>query len=197
MIFVAKERTKKCAWCKISDTPKSQMEEVKAGEKNFNHYHKGTCYESYLQEKANKEKESAELDVLVEVIKKIYGVKVLGNNAYNLLYGIRNGATHSNKNNKAKKGYDFLLIAETFEYCTDTIEYWNAKKDFNGMDNALRYGLSIVSSKLPVVEKRKKEREKNKIAVEEHTKNIEFEEQVFESNFDNKKKKDVIGDLFD
>lgn len=181
----------------MSDTVKEEMEVEYVGAKNLpKRYHKG-CYQEHLKEKAFKEIERQEMDKLVEVIKKIYGVKTIPNNAYPFLQDLRNGTKFFGKYDyRYKEGYSYDLIAETFEFCSDTIEYYNARKSFNGFTNALRYGLAIVCDKLSIVEQRRKQREKNKKAVEIHLDNVNEEDQIFETNF-KKKSPSKRGDITD
>lgn len=189
-------RTRKCDFCGVSDTPKEQLVKVKVTEKSEKCFHEGACYDNYLKDKEFKESEAKELDGLVETIKSIYGAKTIPNTVYPYLQDLRNGTRFFGKKDyKYKEGYTYDLIRETFEYCSETIEYWNARKDFNGLTNALRYGLVIVCDKLGVVEERRKRREKNAIAMDKHIQESVADDSQFNNAF--KKKKDSIGDLFD
>lgn len=193
-------RTIKCQRCGVSDTPKDNMEFELVGAKQTKKYYHKDCFVEHLKDKEFKKKESEELDKLVEVIKKIYGAKVIPNNAYPYLQDLRNGTKFFGKNDyKYKQGYTYDLIAETFEYCSDTIEYWNAKKTFNGFTNALRYGLAIVCDKLSIVEERRKQREKQRLAIEKHLENVNENDQIFEESFKKKKpsKHTDISDFLD
>lgn len=197
---MAKRTTWKCQWCGVSDTHKDEMEvEMSQGKKPVaKRYHKH-CYQEYLKDKEFKEQERIELDKLVEVIKKLYGVKVVPHSAYPFLQDLRNGTKFFGRNDyKYKQGYSYDLIAETFEYCSDTIEYWNAKKSFNGFTNALRYGLAIVCDKLSVVENRRKDRERQESLVEKHLENTKPEEEEFTSSYKKKQKSNTdITDFLD
>jgi hypothetical protein len=193
-------RTVKCQRCGVSDTVKTEMSVDYVGAKNTPKYYHHNCFEEHMKEKAFKEQERVELDKLVEVIKKIYGVKTIPNNAYPYLQDLRNGTKFFGKYDyKYKEGYTYDLIAETFDYCSDTIEYWNARKSFNGFTNALRYGLAIVCDKLSIVEQRRKDREKQRLMIERQIENMKDDEQVFESNFKKKKpsKRADITDFLD
>jgi hypothetical protein len=186
----------KCQKCGLKDTHREDMDFDLIG-KTKKYYHKG-CYQAHLKEKEFKELERIELDKLVEVIKEIYGVKTIPNNAYPYLQDLRNGNKFFGKYDyKYKQGYTYELIAETFNFCSDTIEYWNARKSFSGFTNALRYGLAIVCDKLSVVEERRKQQEKQKLLIEKHLENVDVEEQVFDSNYKKPSKRTDISDFLD
>lgn len=183
-------RKLKCQWCKVTDATKDEMVAERVGKQN-KYYHKD-CYQKYLEDKAFKEKERIELDELVEVIKRIYGVKTLPTSVYPFLQQIRNGEElmGRGRQKKRKEGYSYSLIAEAFDYCSDTIEYWLSQKSFNGFLQAFRYGLAIVVDKLPVVEKRRRQREMSQAMIEKHIEQVEASDLVFESNY-KKKSSDV------
>lgn len=190
-------KTLKCQMCGKSDATKDEMEFELVGIKKptKKYYHKN-CYEKHLEHKKFKEAERLELDKLVEVIKGIYGVYQLPNQAYPYLQDLRNGNKFFGKYDyKYKKGYSYDLIAETFEFCSDTIEYWNTKKNFGGFTNALRYGLAIVCDKLSVVENRRKEREKQIRMIDKHIEKVDADENEFVSSY--KKKEKVKTDITD
>jgi hypothetical protein len=189
----------KCKRCGISDTHKDEMEVEYIGEKNTpQRYHKA-CYQMHLKDKEFKEQERVELDKLVEKIKEIYGVKTIPNTCYPYLQDLRNGTKFFGKYDyKYKQGYTYQLIAETFDYCSDTIEYWNGRKSFNGFTSALRYGLAIICDKLSIVEQRNKDRERQQMLIEKHVETTEVVDDEFKSNFKKKKKSNTdITDFLD
>lgn len=189
----------KCQHCNIKDTDRDDMNfELATNGKTKKYYHK-SCHEEYLKDKEFKENERVELDKLVEVIKNIYGVKILPNSAYPFLQDLRNGTKFFGKYDyKYKEGYTYDLIAETFEYCSDTIEYYNARKSFNGFIGALRYGLAIVCDKLSIVEQRRKHRENQERFIEKQIENMGYDGQEFESTYKKpKKSKSDISEFLD
>ena len=194
-------RTVKCQRCGISDTVKDDLEFELVGEKKpqKKYYHK-SCYQEHLKDKAFKEKERKELDELIEVIKDIYGAKVIPNNIYPYLQDLRNGTRFFGKRDyKYKQGYSYELIKETFEYTSETIQYWNARKDFNGLTSALRYGLAIVCDKLHTVEERKNKAERQKMMLEKFVKQDELEGQEYATTYKkpSKSKSDITEFLDD
>lgn len=195
------KRTVKCQYCEVSDTPKEEMAYDLVGKKETKKYIHHGCFQDYLEDKAFKEKERQEMDILVEVIKDIYNVKVLPNSAYPFLQDLRNGNRFFGKYDyNYKKGYSYALIAETFEYCSETIQTYNEIKDFKGsVVNALRYGLAIVCDKLAYVEKRKAVKEVEGLKIAKRMEKIEKGEQRFESNYKkpDKSKKVNISDFLD
>jgi len=161
-----------------------EVETIVGEKKTTRKYFHKHCYEDYLKVKAFKESERAELDKLIEKIKKIYGVKVVPHNVYPFLQDLRNGTKFFGKNDyKYKEGYTYDLIAETFEYCSDTIEYYNSRKTFDGLSNAVRYGLAIVCDKLMVVESRRKQIVKQKLQIERHLESVDETTEEFETNY--------------
>lgn len=188
-----------CQLCKIKAL-KEDMEFEMVGTKTplAKYYHKGACWETRLKEKAFNEIESKELDDLVEIIKEIYGVKLIPSNSYPFLQALRNGTKFFGKNDyKYKQGYSYDLIAETFNYVSESIEYANRTKSFNGFNNALRYGLAIVCDKLSVVEQRRNLREKQSILIDKHLESIESEDEFVSSYKKKDKSKSDITDFLD
>lgn len=192
-------RNIKCQQCLVSDTPKDEMKFDLVGKNQTKKYFHHECYDTYLKEKAFKEKERVELDGLVEVIKEIYGVKQLPHSVYPFLQELRNGTRFFGKYDyKYKQGYSYALIAETFNFCSETIEFWNANKKFNGFSNALRYGLAIVCDKLSIVEQRQKQRESQKVKLDKYVEKMEEDGQEFESSYQKpSKSKNDISDFLD
>ena len=178
------------------DDMEFEMVGIKKPAKKY--YHK-KCFEEHLKEKAFKEQERVELDKLIEVIKDIYGVKDVPKTAYPYLQDLRNGNKFFGRYDyKYKGGYSYDLIAETFDYCSDTIEYWNSQKSFTGFTNALRYGLAIVCDKLSIVENKRKQREKQESLIEKHLEQTDASQQEFETAYKKPaKKKDDILDFLD
>lgn len=194
-------RKLKCQRCGVADTEKDDLEFELVGEKRpvKKYYHK-TCFEEHLKDKEFKAKEREELDKLIEVIKNIYGVKLVPDSVYPYLQDLRNGNKFFGKfDYKYKQGYTYDLIAETFEYCSDTIEYWNGRKSFNGFSGALKYGLAIVCDKLSVVEQRRQRKEEQRRLIEKHIENVDVESHEFETGYKkpSKNKNDITRFLED
>lgn len=191
-------RTLKCQRCGVSDTIKEEMEFELVGAKQTKRYYHKHCFQEHLKDKAFKEQERVELDKLVEVIKSIYGVKTLPNSCYPFLQDLRNGTKFFGKYDyKYKEGYTYDLIADTFNYCSETIEYWNGRKNFNGFTSALRYGLAIVCDKLSIVEQRRRDKERQEELINKHVETVEIESDEFVSSFKKKKTNTDITDFLD
>ncbi|UUV46054.1 hypothetical protein [Bacillus phage vB_BanS-Thrax3] len=201
---MAGKKTRKCQRCKMDDTLMEDMEFEIVGEKRpqKKYFHK-TCYQLHLKDKEFKRIEAEKLDKLAEVIKRIYGAKQIPNQAFIFLQRLRNGEQVFGKNQERskryKEGYDYLLLAETYDYCSETIERVNSTKGFNGFMSAFRYGLYIIIDKIYAVEQRKIQREKRKVAMEKHLEQVEeMEEQSFETNYKKpSKSKTDISDFLD
>lgn len=194
-------KTRKCQWCKEHGNMEEMVIELTNSAKPVKKFYHKDCHEEFLKDKAFKEQEQKEKDELNDVIKKIYGVKEVPNSAWVLLEKLRGGNPVFGKQNigkRYKEGYKYSLIKETFEYCSDTIEYWNGVKSFNGFMSAFRYALSIVIDKIYFVEQRAKQREKSAIAMKKHIEEIEQSSQEFEASYKKKDKaKKDISDFLD
>lgn len=192
--------TRKCQHCTVDDTEKDQMICItKEGKTRRYLYYHEDCYPKFLRRQAFLEKEQKELDHLAKVIMKIYGVKVLPNAIFPPLQDLRNGNRFFGKREyNYKQGYSYDLIAETFEYVSDSIEQANATKDFKGgFSQAFRYGLAIVCDKLSVVDNRRKNRERQELMAKASTHKVADAEE-FETSFKPKKKaKSDISDFLD
>ncbi|AGI11793.1 hypothetical protein X915_gp101 [Bacillus phage vB_BanS-Tsamsa] len=194
------KKTRKCMRCKIDDTLMEEMEFEVVGEKRplKKFYHKA-CYKEHLAEKQFKVEEAEKLDKLVHKIQEIYGVSSLPNQAYPFLQKLRNGEPVYGKQQvtkRYKEGYDYLLIEETFDYCSSTIEYYNSVKNFDGFMSAFRYALSIIIDKIYLVEQRVKSRERAEIVAEKHMAQVEQEES-YSSNYKKPTKTNDITDFLD
>jgi hypothetical protein len=191
-------KTRKCQWCKESGLLDDMTFEMSNGKKPVKKFYHNNCFVEYEKDKAFKEKEREELDKLVEVIKNIYGAKAVPSSIYPYLQDLRNGTKFFGKYDyKYKEGYPYDLIAETFDYCSETIEYWNGVKSFNGLTSALKYALAIVCDKLQIVENRRKQREKQKILIEKHIENTNVEDQQYETSYKKKSNTTDISDFLD
>jgi hypothetical protein len=191
-------KTRKCQWCKESGLLDDMTFEMSNGKKPVKKFYHNNCFVEYEKDKVFKEKEREELDKLVEVIKNIYGVKAVPSSIYPYLQDLRNGTKFFGKYDyKYKEGYTYDLIAETFDYCSETIEYWNGVKSFNGLTSALKYALAIVCDKLQIVENRRKQREKQRILIEKHIENTNVEDQHYETSYKKKNNTTDISDFLD
>lgn len=174
---MASRTQRKCQWCKEYGNIDEMIYILQGKTKKF--YHQN-CYQEYLKDKEFKAKERQELDELVEVIKKVFGVKRLPNSVYPYLQDIRNGTQFFGKYNyKYKNGYSYKLIAETFDYCEYVIQDSIRRKGFNDFMTAFKYGLAIVVNKLPFVERKKQEAEMRKAVAESFMQNIDIDDLTF------------------
>lgn len=200
-------KKRKCYWCNVTDTNMQDMEFVMVGETNpkKKHYHKGECWEAYLEKKAFIEKELKELDDLRLYLEDLYGLvkQDLPKGAYSMLQKIRNGepALRNQKNmgKRYKEGYTYPIIQETFDYCSDTIEYWNKRKKFDSFMGGFIYALTIVIDKLYYIDQRSIERERIKALADKHLKEVEAQGAVeYKSNYKKPSKSNAdISDFLD
>lgn len=199
-----KKTTWKCQLCGVSDTHEDDMDFEMAGTKKplKMRYHKD-CFIEHLKAKEFRAEDQLKQDALDQTLKEIYGVSQVPSQAWTLLEKLRNGdrvfGAKQTLSKRYKEGYDYLLIKETFEYCSETIEYWNSVKNFNGFMGAFKYALTIVIDKIYIVEQRAKQREKQKIMVEKHIENIDVEDYGYESSYKkpSKSKADITDFLDD
>lgn len=196
------KKTRKCMRCKIEDTNVEDMEFEIVGEKRplkkFYHKH---CFVEHQQEKQFKAEEAEKLDKLVETLKKIYGVKTVPPQAYPFLQKLRNGEPVYGKQDcskRYKEGYDYLLIEETFDYCSETIEYYNGTKGFNGFMQAFKYALSIIIDKIYFVEQRVKDRKRAEIMAQKQMEQMDLEGDFeVKTNYKKPTHKNDISDFLD
>lgn len=180
------KNTRKCQWCKKEGILDDMTFEMVGKTKPVKKFFHKICHEEYLKDKKFKEKELMELDELVNTIKNIYGVKELPRTAYTLLQNLRNGervfGNRQQVGKRYKQGYKYSLIKDTFEYCSDTIEYWNSVKNFDSFMSAFKYALTIVIDKIYYVEQREIEKEKKKRMIEKHLQEV-TDSGIFESSY--------------
>lgn len=158
------------------------------------------CYPKYLKEKEFKEKEAKELDHLVEVIIEIHGG--IHQRFYPFLQDLRNGTVllGRNKRKKYKEGYPYPLIADTYLYCRESIEYWKKNKEFDSLLSELKYGFMIVNDKITVVKKKNEKKEFLKAKREAEQKNDTENNLINNQNedvaiFKKQKRQDDISDF--
>lgn len=201
-------KKRKCFWCNVTDTNMQDMEFVMVGETKPRklHYHKGECWEAYQEHQAFIDKELEELDELRLYIEDLYGVSKgegLPKTAYSLLQKVRNGepALRNQKNmgKRYKEGYTYPVIRETYDYCSETIEYWNRRKKFDSFMSGFIYGLTIVIDKLYFIDQRVTERKRLESLADKHLKEMEAQGDVeFKSNYKKPSKSNTdISDFLD
>jgi hypothetical protein len=178
------------------DDMKMELTNTKKPQKKYYHVE---CYEEYLEDKVFKEKEAQELDELRLVIQDIYGIDPLPNQAYVFLQKLRNGepvfGSKQRTGKRYKQGYEYPLIKRTFEYCSDSIEWANANKDFSGFMGAFRYALAIIIDKIYIIEQKALEENKKDRLIEKHLEKVETPEE-FVTSF-KKKDDDDFFDIFE
>ncbi|MGV4321159.1 hypothetical protein [Bacillus mojavensis] len=206
---MAGKKTRKCHWCGLDDTLMEEMEfdtvGVKRPIKKF--YHRGECWDAYMEEKRFKQKEQEEKDKLNEFLVNFYGLHKTGipGTAWTLLENLRNGNPVFNdgkspkqQTKRYKEGYDYPLILETFDYITETLEYAHRTVPFDGFMGKFKYALRIVIDKIYLIESRREKREKQKENIERHIENIKVEDHIFETNYKKPAKSDTdISDFLD
>ncbi|MFQ3543515.1 hypothetical protein Q7A53_05465 [Halobacillus rhizosphaerae] len=187
--------------CGLDDTLVEDMEFELVGKKRplKKYYHK-LCYQERLKQKEFQAVEEKQLDDLRICIQKIYGVDPLPEQAYPFLQKIRNGepALSGQKTGKRyKEGYPYPVIQETFEFCADTIRYWNGEKGFESFTSAFKYALRIILDKLYVVDQRIKDREEQEMRIKKQPKIVQVEED-YESSYKKQRKDKVeLSDFLD
>lgn len=203
MISMAKFRNVRCQHCEITDTSRDDMVFEMVGDTKpvRKNYHKH-CWESHLKHREFLAHEMTLKDELNETLKEIYGVKEIPSQAWALLEKLRGGnpvfGAKQVIGKRYREGYEYPLIKETFEYCSDTIEYWNGVKNFDGFMGAFKYALSIVIDKVYTVEQRVKTREKQELLITKHLEVVEDNDSEFVESYKKKEKpKTDITDFLD
>jgi len=173
------------------------METVEGKKTTYRYYHM-KCFEIAEYERAFRQHERKEMDELCEVIKEIYGVTTIPSTIFPYIQDLRNGTRFFGKNDyKYKKGYSYQLIAETFRFCSSTIEYYNSTKTFNGFTHAFKYGLTIVCDKLSLVENRLRNQAQQELIADLHLERASEREEEFQTSYKPKTKKDNLDFLDD
>jgi hypothetical protein len=194
-------QTRKCQYCKDKGLLEDMKIEIVGQAKPVRKFYHENCHNEFLKEKAFKEKEQSELDELTETIKSIYGVKDLPRQAFSLLQKLRNGdpvfGAKQKTGKRYKQGYEYTLIKETFEHCSETIHYWNSVKGFEGFMGAFKYALTIIIDKIYFVEQRVKERESKKAMIDKHVAEVEYDEHIFEHSYKKKSSDTDITNFLD
>lgn len=121
-------------------------------EKSKKYYHAEVCHGKFIKQQEFKTKEREELHNLVELIKDIHDKEVIPGGFFPYLQGLRNGDVLFGKVKKQyKKGVSFNLIADTYEYCKDKIDWAKKNKRFDDTMQELKYGLAIVKNNIDKV----------------------------------------------
>lgn len=179
------------------------MEAIMVGETKpvTKRFHKD-CYIEYLKDQKFKREEDVKKDELNETLKSIYGVSEIPNSAWSMLQKLRNGDAvfggRQKLTKRYKEGYDYLLIRDTFEFCSETINYYNGTKNFGGFMGAFKYAMSIIIDKVYVVEQRNNTRDKQEMMINMHLEKAEADEMDYESSYKaNKKQRVDISEFLD
>lgn len=192
----------KCRFCEKKDTERSDMifeEHITSGGNSQKKYYHNDCYPKYLIEKEFKEKEQKELDNLIETILNIHKLESIPQQFYPFIQDLRNGTVlFGKKKKKYKKGYPYSLIAKTYKYCQDSIEYWKKNKEFDSTMGELKYAWAIINDKINVVKKKEEKKEFQKAKrvaeeIEESNNTINQSQKIVE--FKKKKRDDDISDF--
>lgn len=173
---------------------------VKIGKTN-KRYHKSKCYDLYLKDIEEKEREKLELDSLVETIKDLHNIEVIPNRFYPFLQDIRNGNEMFGKmgTRKSKAGYSYQIIEKTYQFCQNKINWalQNINTDTFGM---LKYTKAIVESniyRIAAQEARKKQHEEVAQLNENETVNMQDHLERKPVQYKKKKSKRDISSLLD
>ncbi len=148
-------RKLKCQICK--ELSERELMEVvsktskKTGKTVNKYYHKGECWDSYLKEQSDINKEMKEKDELDAVLKKMFNIKVdYPDNIWWMIQDLRNGTNRFKKfwKKSFKKGYPYPVIAEAYRMSKDNIEWARLNKRFRNLEEEMKYSLKIIQKKL-------------------------------------------------
>jgi hypothetical protein len=195
----------KCWYCNIKDTERDELilhEHItESGNKVNKRYHK-ECYPKFIEQQKFLDKESEELDYLVEVIKDVHKIPDVHQKFYSFIQELRNGTVliGKKKKKKYKEGFSYTLIAKTYLFCRADIEYWKKNKDFNdSLLGELKYGWAIINDKINAVKKKEEKKvfqqaKKKAEEKEQHSNDIVSHQQTT-VEFKKKKRDDDISDF--
>ncbi|PYY28217.1 hypothetical protein [Paenibacillus illinoisensis] len=116
------------------------------------YYHKECCHEKYLKEKAFKANERLEMDSLAATIAKVHKLKTVStipNTFYPYIQELRNDSVLFGRVNKRyKQGITYRTIENTYQYCSEKIEWAKGNKEFKNLMSELRYCFAIVKNNI-------------------------------------------------
>ncbi|MNX90085.1 hypothetical protein D3C86_1221190 [compost metagenome] len=116
------------------------------------YYHKVFCHEKYLQDKEFKQLEREQMDDLVSTIIKVHklqGRASIPHTFYPFVQDIRNDSQLFGRMDKRyKQGVTYKVIEDTYEYCSDKIEWARGNKEFKNILSELKYCLAIVRNNI-------------------------------------------------
>jgi hypothetical protein len=152
----------KCRFCNLKDTEREEMVKITNESpkgKTINMYYHNHCY----PEKLKQDEENKEKDYLYDVIKEVHQIKQpdIPKFFWIKINELRHGSVYIGRNTKKryKEGFSFNVIAETYKFCRETIEYYKKTKDFKDLSQELNYCYTIICDKIGVVQKKNAKKE--------------------------------------
>lgn len=196
----------KCKWCKEEVVKEDAMviekdtgQLLKSGKpKMIRSYFHEDCMDKHLEDEEKKIVEREQLDSLVRTIISIHSIRPedFPQRFYVDIQDIRNGYRRGDRKQVKKKGgTPYYVIEQAYDYVRSNIEYAKLQKSFDSMYGEMRYGLSIMRDKLPMIRQRELERIRAQKAAKKQLKEKVFKEE--EINYKNKKYENDISDFLD
>ncbi|KAF6565330.1 hypothetical protein G9G63_09220 [Paenibacillus sp. EKM202P] len=148
------------------------------------HYHREYCHEKWKRERIFKQKEQQELDSLIDTIVKIHklqGRYSVPKTFYPFIQDLRNDSVLFGRlDKKYKQGTSYEVIKNTYEYCSEKIEWARGNKEFKTLMAELKYCFAIVKNNIENSIRASRQTQRNQVESEVLNKHIESMSDVHE-----------------
>lgn len=165
-------RLLKCPVCGQYGTKEDMVRET-----DKRHYHKEYCHEKWKRERVFKQKEQEELDSLTDAIVKIHKLQSrqsMPKSFYPFIQDLRNDSVLFGKlDRKYKQGATYKVIEDTYDYCSEKIEWARGNKEFKTIMAELKYCFAIVKNNIENSIRANRQTKRNQVESEALSKHVE------------------------
>lgn len=175
----------KCFKCKEKhDKEEMVMYEVK---KPRRYFHK-ECYEMFIKEQEQREKDLMELDELYQYLLRLHNINLLDGRMMEKIQDLRNGSIKINgkKIKKYKQGVSYSLMLETYKHFDQRIDYIIHSNQFQTKWNEFSYVFGTMVNNINTVkELNKRVQQVNKpVQINQETVEIEVKKANVKDDLD-------------
>lgn len=146
--MISLARPVKCPVCEKS----GDREDMTYEEKSKRYYHQQGCIDTFNKDKEFKAKERDELESLMNIIVKVHKLSSrssIPHSFYPYIQDIRNDSSLFGKIAKRyKEGISYKTLEDTYNFCTDKIEWARGNKEFKNILSEMKYCLAIVKNNI-------------------------------------------------
>jgi hypothetical protein len=204
-------RKVKCQEClekqEFNEESMTFIEKVSDSGRKTRKYFHTECLNKYNEKQEFLDKEQKLLDELVEVAGDIHEAPKPPNMSYqmprvwyHMIQDIRNGTNRYTRGfkKKYKKGIPYSIIIRAYKMSKDAIKWSKMDKQFKEIGGEVRYGLAVVSNKIPdALKKAEREEHAEKIARAKQEKMMQEQHEEREVSYKKKKSSYDISDFLD